>query len=79
MNGFSGDTRVTLTAAGWLHMAQKALAGIEQASDTKQSAQLRSKAKRSLLLAASALDAERPLGCRRRPSNQARILQGASK
>jgi hypothetical protein len=79
MNSFSGDTRVTLTAAGWLLMAQEALAGIEQTSNNTQSAQLRSKAKRSLFLAVGALDSERPSGHPRRPSNLARISQGASK
>jgi hypothetical protein len=74
MNSFSGDTRVTLTATRWLLMAQEALVGIEQASDKKQIVQLRSKAKRSLLWAVGALDAERPLGCRRRLSNLARII-----
>src|SRR3569833_407998 len=48
MNSYSGNTRITLTATGWLFIAQEALAEIEQASDPKQAAELRRKAKKSL-------------------------------
>jgi hypothetical protein len=56
MNSFSGETRVTLTATGWLLMAQEALIGIEQASNRKQADQLRCEAERSLRMALVAID-----------------------
>jgi hypothetical protein len=56
MNSYSGNTRITLTATGWLLIAQEALAGIEQGSDQKQSGQLRTNAKNSLRMALVAID-----------------------
>ena len=62
MNGFSGNTRVTLTVTGWLFMAQKAMARIERASDAARAAQLRRKALHSLRMALAAIDEERSSG-----------------
>ena len=78
MNDFSGNTRVTLTARGWLVMAEEALAGIERTSNKKQSAQLRRKAKHKLLMGLVSLERERPLAGRRRPRNLPRFSQGSS-
>jgi hypothetical protein len=57
MDTYSGDTIVTLTATGWLHLVQEALLELEHASDKKQTAQLRSKARQSLRMAVVWLDA----------------------
>jgi hypothetical protein len=58
-------------------MAQEALIGIDHTSDKKHSAQLRCKAELSLRMALIAIDEDRPLGRRRRPSNLPRISQSA--
>jgi hypothetical protein len=51
MDTYSGNTIVTLTATGWLHIAEEALLDLEQASDKKQAKQLRCKVQRSLRIA----------------------------
>jgi hypothetical protein len=51
MQTYSRNTIATLTATGWLHIAQEALLELEQASDKKQSAQFQCKAQRSLRMA----------------------------
>ena len=56
MDTYSGDTIVTLTATGRLHMAQEALLELEQASDRKQSAQLQCKAQRRLSMALATVE-----------------------
>jgi hypothetical protein len=60
MDTYSGNTIVTLTATGWLHIAQEALLELEQASDKKQSAQFQCNAQRSLRRALVAIDEDRP-------------------
>jgi hypothetical protein len=77
MGTYSGNTRVTLTTRGWLHMAEEALLGLEQPSDNKHSAQLRSKAKHHLRMTLDAFDADRPSRDHRSPSNLPGIAQSA--
>jgi hypothetical protein len=59
MHDYTGDTRVALTTTGWLLIAQEAVLGLKQASNQKQSAQLRCKAERSLRMALVAIDEDR--------------------
>jgi hypothetical protein len=76
MDTYSGNTIVTLTTTGWLHLAQEALVELEQASDEKHSAQLRCKAQRSLRMAL--LTAEDHRSRRRSPRNLPCIAQRAA-
>jgi hypothetical protein len=58
MKSYSANTRVELTAKGWLHSAESALEASEQSLDTKQSAELRRRAKKSIGMALAAVDAD---------------------
>jgi hypothetical protein len=58
MHSYSGKTRVSLTATGWLSIAQEALAQIKQSSNRKKSAGLRDKVKTSIRMAIINIDQE---------------------
>jgi hypothetical protein len=56
MNDYSPNTRVELTPKGWLFIAKSALQASEKGSDPKRSAELRRRAKDSIVRALKAVD-----------------------
>jgi hypothetical protein len=58
MKSYSADTRIELTAKGWLYGAESALKACEQGPDTKQSAERRRRAKNIISMALAAVDAD---------------------
>jgi hypothetical protein len=57
MKSYSGNTRIELTAKGWLYSVESVLKAFEQFPDTKQSAELRRRAKKVIRMALVAVDA----------------------
>jgi len=58
MKSYSANTRIEPTAKGWLYSAESALKASEQSPDTKQSAELRRRAKKIIWMALAAVDAD---------------------
>jgi hypothetical protein len=56
MNDYSPNTSVELTPKGWLFLAQSALEASEKGLDPKRSAELRRRAKDSIVRALEAID-----------------------
>jgi hypothetical protein len=56
MNNYSLNTRIEPRPKGWLFLAQSALEASEKGSDPKRSAELRRKAKDSIVRVLEAID-----------------------
>jgi hypothetical protein len=57
MKSYSGNTRIELTAKGWLYSVESVLKAFEQSPDTKKSAELRRRAKKVIQMALVAVHA----------------------